>query len=188
MRVTKQRASIALITAITAVGLTACSPSATPPSSTPAPEPSHQYETPRDAIDAAAAAPTPERTAEPSTDAADGGELGAPEKPATFDGDDQSAALEHARRALVAFQDVGNASWAEQLSPLLTPDARSLYATVNPATVPTDAVLDVQLAADSSASLAVAEAVTARGTIRILVQRQADLSWGVARFDLGGLQ
>lgn len=147
-----------------------------------------QYEAPEDVLEDATKEPTPVRTALPSTDAGDSGELGAPEVAAPFGASEQQQALEFARASLAAFQDVGNPAWAESLKTFLAPDVQSLYATVSPDAVPVDDVLDVQLAADSTPELAVAEATTARGVIRVLMQRQQDLSWKVARFDLGGLQ
>ena len=59
---------------------------------------------------------------------------------------------------------------------------------MSPKAAAADDVLDVQLAADSTPELVVGEATTARGVICVLMQRQQDLSWKLALFNLGGLQ
>lgn len=187
MRITSRRRKwvAAVAGATVAIALSSCVTSA-PTADTPDDRTLPEHAS--DVLDEAASAPIPTRTESPWAD--DGhahSELGAPEAIPAFGVPEREQALARAIAALSAFQDVGNPDWLPQLEQHLTAEARALYATVPPTSIPALKVSGVSLSEESTPSLAIAVAATDRGDLRIVLQRQPDLSWAAARFNLGEL-
>ncbi|MBD5788353.1 hypothetical protein IF650_19510 [Cellulosimicrobium terreum] len=119
----------------------------------------------------------------------DSGETIDPQPSPTWDDAQRIEAEDRAAAAMSAFVGTGGReqdAWWARLEPLLTQQARSDYAYVDPANVPATQVLtepEPQLVAETSGFVAVVDVATDVGTYQVVLTRADSASpWLASRF------
>jgi len=172
------------IAAASVLALTGCSSEGeNTPASTPTPTVSTSPTTPPP-IDLDKYPPAPEGAIDE-----DSGETIDPQPSPTWDDDQRADAAARAAETMTAFAGTGGRNydtWWAQLEPLLTQQARSDYAHVDPANVPATKVLPdpaPQVVEESSGFVAVVDVATDAGTYQVVLTRADSASpWLASRF------